>query len=90
MSIVVLEAGIANTPVLITDKCGFNDIADIDGGMVVKATVEGLEKGLVEMLKDLSVLKKKGNNLYKYTYDNFIWDKVVDNYINLYHQILNA
>ena len=90
MSIVVLEAGITETPVLITDRCGFNDIADIDGGMVVKATVEGLEKGLVEMLKDLSVLKNKGTNLYKYTYDNFVWDKVVDNYINLYQQILNA
>ena len=47
MSIVVLEAGITKTPVLITDKCGFNDITDIDGGMVVQATVEGLEKGLV-------------------------------------------
>ena len=90
MSIVVLEAGITKTPVLITDKCGFDDIADIDGGMVVKATTEGLGKGLVEMLKDLSVLKEKGTNLYKYTYDNFVWDKVVDNYINLYHQILNA
>jgi len=90
MSIVVLEAGITKTPVLITDRCGFNDVADIDGGMVVKATVESLGKGLVEVLKDLSVLKNKGRNLYKYTYDNFIWDKVVDNYINLYQQILNA
>ncbi len=90
MSIVVLEAGITKTPVLISDKCGFNDIADIDGGMVVPDTIEGLGNGLIEMLKDLSVLKEKGTNLYKYTYDHFIWDKIVDNYINLYQKILRS
>lgn len=90
MSIVVLEAGITKTPVLITDRCGFNDISDIDGGMVVEATVEGLEKGLVKILKDSSDLKNMGKNLYRYTYDSFIWDKVVNSYINLYQRILNA
>ncbi len=90
MSIVLLEGGITKTPVLITDKCGFNEIADVDGGMVVEATIEGLEKGLVEMLKDSSVMKEKGRNLYKYTHDNFIWDKIVDKYINLYQEIVSA
>ena len=43
MSIVVLESGIAGTPVLITDQCGFDDVAAIAGGMVVAASVEGLQ-----------------------------------------------
>jgi glycosyltransferase involved in cell wall biosynthesis len=89
MSIVLLEGGITKTPVLITDKCGFNEISDIDGGMVVEATIEGLEKGLVEMLKDSSVMEERGRNLYKYTHHNFIWDKIVDKYINLYQEIIS-
>jgi len=41
------------------------------------------------MLKYPFMLKEKGENLYKYTYDNFIWDSIVEKYIELYHNILN-
>ncbi len=37
MSIVVLEAGIFATPVVLTDQCGFNVISDIGGGLVSEA-----------------------------------------------------
>ena len=46
MSIVVLEAGITGTPVLITDQCGFDDVAAVAGGIVVAASVEGLQEGI--------------------------------------------
>ncbi len=84
MSIVVLEAGIAGTPVLMTDQCGFNSIAETGGGVIVPASVEGLEKGLVDMLSNSADLKTKGQRLKAYVAKHFLWDSIVDQYIQMY------
>jgi len=89
MSIVVLEAGITGTPVLLTDKCGFDEVSNIGGGQIVPASVDGLQKGLIEILRNPNQLKEKGENLKKYIYDNFIWNSVVNKYLKLYDKILN-
>jgi glycosyltransferase involved in cell wall biosynthesis len=90
MSIVVLEAGISGTPVLLTDQCGFNVIEKIDGGKVVQASVKGIELGLIEILRDKDRLKSMGSNLKQYTYDNFMWDSVIGKYLTLFKQILDV
>lgn len=73
MSIVVLEAGITGTPVLLTDQCGFTDIEKIDGGRVVPASVDGVQKGLTELLKNPVKLIAMGENLEKYINKHFSW-----------------
>ena len=88
MSLVALEAGITGTPVLLTDQCGFKEIATFGGGVVMPATVDGLEKGLVEMLEDPSKLKIMGENLKRYIEKEYSWDMIITNYIQLYNQIL--
>jgi len=90
MSIVVLEAGITGTPVLMTDQCGFNAMADTGGGMIVPATVEGLKTGLVETLGNPGDLKAKGRRLKAYVSEHFLWDSVVHEYIRLYERLLIA
>ena len=90
MSIVVLEAGITGTPVLLTDQCGFNDVASIGGGLVVPASVDGLQKGLVEILRDSDQLKSKGANLKEHVCKHFTWDSVINKYLKLYTQILDG
>ena len=59
ISMVALEAGLASTPVLITDKCGFNELSKINGGVVVAATVEGIERGLINIFSQKEKLKLK-------------------------------
>lgn len=88
MSIVVLEAGITRTPVLITDQCGFNEIAEFEGGMIVEATVESLKNGLATILKDDNKLSFMGECLYKFTCKHFTWDMIIQRYMILYNQIL--
>jgi glycosyltransferase involved in cell wall biosynthesis len=90
MSIVALEAGITATPVLLTDQCGFDDVATIGGGQVVPASVLGLQEGLVELLKDPDQLKVQGVNLKRYVCEHFAWDSVVNKYLDLYRQILTT
>jgi glycosyltransferase involved in cell wall biosynthesis len=88
MSIVVLEAGIAGTPVLITDQCGLNEIESIHGGKVVAASVDGLQAGLIEILSDVKTLRVMGANLNKFVKKRYLWDVVIDKYIKLYNLIL--
>jgi len=90
MSIVVLEAGIAGKPVLITDRCGFDEIASRGGGQVVPASVDGLQRGLAEILRDQAKLNAMGTNLRKYTLEHFDWDSIVHRYLELYTRILRS
>ena len=89
MSIVVLEAGVTSTPALLTDQCGFNEIADFEGGMVVPATVVGLQNGLTTVLKDTNKLNYMGDNLNKFTCKYFTWDMIIKKYITLYSRIIS-
>ena len=89
MSIVVLEAGIIGTPVLLTNRCGFDEVERIRGGKVVPASVEGLQKGLLEILKDADKLKSIGTNLKRHVIDNYTWEKIINKYIDLYRQVLS-
>ncbi|MDC0309012.1 glycosyltransferase family 4 protein [bacterium] len=87
MSIVVLEAGIAGKPVVMTDQCGFDEIEEIGGGHVVSASVDGLTRGIERMLVDKDNYKCKGAYLQKFVKDQFLWDSIVMKYIALFKQL---
>lgn len=88
MSIVVLESGIAGTPVLLTDQCGFDDVAAVKGGMVVAASVSGLQEGLMAMTGDPGLLRTMGKNLETYVRENFLWEHRVKQYLDLFEKII--
>ena len=88
MSIVVLEAGCTGTAVVITDQCGFDEIESIGGGLVVPATVEGLQTGIESMLGNRDQLELMGCKLKEFVYSEFLWSSIVNKYIELYDQIL--
>jgi len=89
MSIVVLEAGIMGTPVLLTDQCGFDEVEPIEGGRVVSASVGGLQKGLIEILKNPDKLKSMGENLKRHVINNYTWGNIINKYIDLYRRVLS-
>jgi glycosyltransferase involved in cell wall biosynthesis len=88
MSIVVLEAGIVGTPVLLTDKCGFNEVARVGGGRVVSATAIDLAAGLDSLLADRSALKGMGEHLQAHVRNSFTWEVIVVRFQDLYQRIL--
>ena len=91
MSIVALEAGIAGTPVLLTDQCGFQEVKNVGGGIIVPASLEGLTKGLLllDMAEKSGTLLMMGEKLRNFVKANYTWDKIVLRYIALYDKILN-
>ena len=88
MSIVVLEAGIVGTPVLITDRCGFDQIDALQCGWVCSASVEGVTEGLRSFFKS-NLGNEYGNNLQKFVLENYVWGRVVDKYLIFYKKILD-
>lgn len=90
MSIVVLEAGAAGTPVLLTDQCGFSEVAEIGGGRVVPASAEGLEEGLIAMLENPKKLREMGDRLRRFTEAGFTWDSIAERHLDLYADILGT
>ena len=88
MSIVALEAGIAGTPVLLTNQCGFPEIAVIGGGECVDPTSSAIQQGLGALLAKRQNLKAMGARLQAYVRTQFTWDLTASKYINLYRGIL--
>jgi glycosyltransferase involved in cell wall biosynthesis len=88
MSIVVLEAGIVGTPVLLTNRCGFDAVAKVGGGLIVPATANDLAAGLESMLENPAVLKTMGMRLQFHVRQNFVWEVIVEQLLNLYKQIV--
>jgi glycosyltransferase involved in cell wall biosynthesis len=87
MSIVVLEAGLCGTPVLLTDRCGFNEADTTGGGRVVQATADGLAAGLAEMMAKQADLPEMGERLRHLVKNNFTWALICQCYLILYRQL---
>jgi glycosyltransferase involved in cell wall biosynthesis len=87
MSIVVLEAGICKTAVLLTDRCGFDNVADVEGGMVVSASIDGLQEGIEIMTGNSSGLEIMGENLMKFVGDRYLWKHTAKQYLDLFNKV---
>jgi glycosyltransferase involved in cell wall biosynthesis len=86
MSIVVLEAGVTGTPVLLTDQCGLPEVATCGGGEIVEASVAGLERGLLSMLRDPAGLARMGAALKAHVGKTYLWDNLAPRYLALYRR----
>lgn len=90
MSIVALEAGVSGTPVLLTDQCGFDEIAVLDPRLVVPASSEGLAAGLLALLDDPCELQQIGVRTKIFVQAKYAWPTIIMRYLNLYRRILGA
>lgn len=90
MSIVVLEAGAVGRPVVLTDQCGFDEVQEVKGGLVVSVTVEGIESGLRRLLVNPQLASEMGENLKNHVFSHFSWDAQVEKLIRLYRQIVST
>jgi glycosyltransferase involved in cell wall biosynthesis len=81
MTIVAVEAAACSLPILITDTTDFDELYKNGGSIQVKPTVEGLESGLLEIIrKTESELKLIGNNGQDYVYNNLEWKLLAKKY----------
>ncbi len=76
MSIVAVEGGVCGIPVLMTNQCGFDELAEIDPGLVVPATAEGLAHGLRMALADRQQLMEWGRRWEKMVRERYLWTDI--------------
>jgi glycosyltransferase involved in cell wall biosynthesis len=76
MSLVALEAAAAGTPVLISDQCGFADIASSAGAVVATPDVEGLSRGLSTMLAPETDLRAMGEKARAFVLERYAWPNI--------------
>lgn len=89
MSIVALEAGICGKPVLMTNQCGFDILEQLGGGLIVAATVEGIQDGLLNMLHESTRLEEMGARLKGHVEERYTWEIAAKTCIELFQDVLN-
>jgi glycosyltransferase involved in cell wall biosynthesis len=89
MSLVALEAGSAATPVLVTEDCGFPEVAEAGGGLVVPTTADGLARGLDAMLAEDAGLDAMGDRLRALVLQQFSWEVIVRRYREAFDDVLD-
>ena len=90
MSIVVLEAGAASKPALITDQCGFEELAEVNGGLIVPPTVKGLANGIENMMNIGDEISKLGHNLQALVKKNYLWSSAAKEHLEVYKKVIDS
>lgn len=90
MSIVVLEAGIFGTPVLMTDQCGFLDFQKIDARLICEANEASIAINLNCLLSNDEELKCMGKKIQDMVVKNYTWDVIFKKYDNLFSSLIKS
>lgn len=87
MSIVALEAGVSGTPVLLTDACGFDEVAGVGGGMVVPPHEQGVAEGLAAMSARGPDLPNMGAALRRYVLAHYTWEEIALRHVSFFEEL---
>ncbi len=87
MSIVAVEGGICGTPVLMTDQCGLADLAEINPGLIVPASIDGLTVGLRFALESPRQLADWGGQWRSMVRQRFLWRDIAQQFRALLEQV---
>jgi glycosyltransferase involved in cell wall biosynthesis len=87
MSIVALEAGTHAKAVLLTDRCGFDEVEQVGGGRVCPATAGALEALLVEMAADPAALARMGGRLAAHVGSHYTWERAAARHAELFRRV---
>lgn len=90
MSLVALEAGVCGTPVLLTDQCGFDEVAKAQGGLVVEVSDKAIAEGLRQMLSSGDELLLQGQRLQKLVLERYTWDGISLQVCEVYDELIAA
>lgn len=86
MSLVALEAGACGKPVLLTDRCGFDEAAASGGARVVAAQADALGEALAELM-ERAPLAQMGERLRRMVLAEYTWEAAVKRYAALFERL---
>ena len=87
MTMVLLEAAMAQRPVLLTDRCGMEELAGIGAAELVPASVEGLAAGLTSLTAAPDRRAAMAERLRRHVEQRYLWPTVVERYLALFRRV---
>jgi len=87
-SMAILEAMASKLPVIITDKCHFNQVAEEKAGIVVVPNPKELSMAMETLIDSPEKCRRMGENARKLIEEKYTWDKVAGMMIKAYEDIL--
>lgn len=81
MSLVAVEAGLCGTPVLVTDQCGLDEVAEVGGGGVCAADPDAVAAALDAMLS-AGDLAEKGRRWRRHVLANYTWTSITARFVD--------
>lgn len=91
LGMVILEAMVHKTPVIVTRKGGVTTIVKdgYNGFLVRPKSANRIIEKVNLLLKDDSLRKKMGNRAYRTVVERFSWKKIAARFYNLYDRAMN-
>jgi len=86
MSLVALEAGACAKPVLLTDRCGFDEAAASGGARLVPPDANAIGAALAELL-ERGALVRMGERLRQLVLSEYTWEAAVRRYAALFGRL---
>ena len=87
-SMAVLEAMACGLPVVITNKCNFPEVGKYKAGIIIEPDINQLGRELENLISNPDLCKEMGENGKKLVREKFTWDKIVNQMINFYEEII--
>lgn len=87
-SIVALEAMACGLPVIITRQCHFPEVVEVGAGLVIEPEVGQLAVALEKMLSNPQLRQEMGSNGRRLVNEKFTLEKVTEQMIAMYEDIL--
>lgn len=91
LGLVLLEAMVHKTPVIVTQSGGVKTIVenDVTGYLVYAKRADMIAKKVNYLLANDSKRRKMGENAYKRVLEKFNWDKISAQFYNMYERTIN-
>lgn len=87
-SMAVLEAMVSGLPVIITRQCHFPEVAEAEAGLVIEPEVGQLATAMEKLLDEPQLRQEMGGNGRRLVNEKFTWDKIADQMIEMYDEVL--
>ena len=89
MSIVALEGAVCGTPVVLTDRCGFDVLAEEGAARLAEASACSLAKVMRELMADADLRKVMGSKGRQLAVSSYTWDIAARSHVNLFRQCVD-
>ena len=89
-SMAILEAMICELPVVISKQCHLLEVAEAKAGIVIDPGADLLAEALTKLLDDPQLRKEMGANGHRLVMERFTWEKVADQMVQLYEDVLKG